>query len=79
MIRQQPEKAVPALIELLQDPDDWVRSMAALGLSCYREQAKSAVPALLQTLTNCSSGFRFFGTNALKAIEPSALTNVGSI
>jgi hypothetical protein len=79
MIRQQPEKAVPALIGLLQDPDDWVRSMAALGLSCYREQAKSAVPALLQTLTNCSSGFRFFGTNALKAIEPSALTNVGSI
>ncbi len=79
MIRQQPEKAVPGLMELLDDSDDWVRCMAALGLSCYREQAKPSVPLLLQTLSNCNSGFRFFGTNALKAIEPSALTNVGGI
>jgi hypothetical protein len=73
MIAQQPEEAVPALVELLRDSDDWVRCMAALGLSCYREQAKPAVPTLLQSLTNCTDAFRFFGTNALKSIDPKAL------
>ena len=79
MIRQQPEMAVPALTELLRDSDEWVRCMAALGLSCYREEAKPAVPFLLKSLTNCTSEFRFFGTNALKAIEPSVRTNAGRI
>ena len=73
MIGQQPERAVPALMPLLHDPDEWVRCMAALGLSCYRERAKEAVPALLQSLTNCTDSFRFFGTNALKSIDPNTV------
>jgi HEAT repeats len=80
MVHQQPEKAVPALIKLLDDPNQNVRCMAALGLSLYNSDAKAAVPALLEHLSNCTPGFVFFATNALKAIGPvtAASTNTNS-
>ncbi len=77
VIGQEPEKAVPTLIELLSDSNERVRCMAALGLAGYGEQAKAAVPVLLQNLTNCtSSDFRYFA-NALKCIDPKALASAG--
>jgi len=77
MLGQQPDRVVPVLTGLLHDPDNWVRCMAALGLSLYGDRAKSAVPVLLNCLTNCGSDFRFFGTNALKAINPAAASKAG--
>jgi HEAT repeat protein len=77
VVGQQPDRVVPALMELLDDPDDWVRSMAALGLSLFGDRAKLALPTLLQHLTNCTSQFRYFGTNALRAISPAAADKAG--
>lgn len=77
MVGEQPNSAVPALIELLHDKDDRVRCMAALGLEFYGEPAKPAVPALLSALTNCSSTFWPFGTRALVKIDPQAAAKAG--
>jgi len=77
MLHQQPERVVPGLIELLRDRDVWVRCMAALGLNLYGEPAKPAVPALLVSLTNCSSTFRSFATDALKKLDPQAAAVAG--
>ncbi len=69
MLHQQPEKAVPELMALLDDRDDWVRSMAALGLSLYRDKARAAAPKLREMLPNSSRQFEFFATNALRAMK----------
>lgn len=77
MLGQQPDTVVPALTALLSDPDGWVRNMAALGLSLYGTRAKPAVPALVKMLAKPSPDFEFFGTNALKAIDPVAAAKAG--
>ena len=77
MLGQQPDKVVPALIELLGDKDDWARCMAAVGLDLYGDPSKPAVPALLRSLTNCSAQFRSFGTHAVKKIDPQAAAKAG--
>jgi len=77
MLGQQPDKVVPALIELLSDKDEWVQCMAAVGLDLYGAPAKPAVPALLRSLTNSSSRFLSFGTHAVKKIDPQAAAEAG--
>ena len=77
LVHLQPEKVVPVLTEMLSDPNKDVRSMAALGLCMYGTQATSAVPTLLKQLTNSGPEFQFWGTNALKAIDPAAAARVG--
>ena len=77
MLGQQPDTVVPALTALLSDKDDWVRNMAALGLSLYGPRAKPAAPELLKLLAKPSPDFQFFGTNALKAIDPAAAAKAG--
>jgi hypothetical protein len=69
MLHQQPDKVVEELMALLDDRDDWVRSMAALGLSLYRDKARAAAPKLREMLPTSSRQFEFFATNALRAIK----------
>ena len=51
--------------------------MAALGLDCFGGKAKSAVPALLKLLVNPTPGFLYFGSHAVKRIDPVAAANAG--
>ena len=84
MLRQKPEQVVPVLTAMLSDPD--VRSMAALGLGCYGDQAKSAFPVLLkmfnapldnETEEEVAYALRRIDPAALLRIDPAAAAKAG--
>jgi len=56
-LRSAARPAVPALIELLQDPDKEVRASAASCLALLGPNAREAVPALMQTLNAEGNGW----------------------
>jgi HEAT repeat protein len=64
------KKAVPTLIQGLDDCDAEVRSEAALSLQILGDQAKDAVPALEIRLNDSNKGVRDRIVEALLAIEP---------
>ncbi len=65
-------KAVPALIEALQDKSGDVRWSAAIGLGYFGAQAKDAIPALQQAAQNDKDARVREGARvALGRIDPS--------
>ena len=68
----QSEVFVPALINALKDPNDFVRSSAARTLAKYGPAAKPAVPALIPLLNDPDWNVHRFAADALKKIDPEA-------
>jgi HEAT repeat protein len=61
-----PEKAVPVLVKLLQDPNRVVRASANHGLRAF------GTPTLIKLLTNPDVSVRSAATIALKLVDPKA-------
>jgi HEAT repeat protein len=60
--------AIPALIQALNDADEWVRVNAASALEEIGEPASSAAPALIQALNDADELVRVYAGRALGAI-----------
>jgi HEAT repeat protein len=71
-ISRCPERAVPALIQALEDPDENVRQSAMRALAAFGPHAKTAVPALIRALAHASESIRILATEALGSIGPGA-------
>lgn len=65
-----PGKAIPLLIEALQDPDEWIRYGAARALGTAGEEALPAVPALVAALHDESRRTRSEIASALSRVAP---------
>lgn len=72
-LHQEPDVAVPALIQCLQSPMSYVRENAAGALARFGEEAKSALPALTKTLGDPDSSVRLQAAAALRRINSGAL------
>ncbi len=70
-IHSQPEVFVPALTNLLKDPDKPVWHQAFWALGAFGRQAKEAVPVLVDLLNDPS--VHGSAADALKKIDPEAL------
>jgi HEAT repeat protein len=64
--------AVPTLIRLLGDQDDYVRVQSAQALAHLGPEAEVAVPALMTTLSDPQPGVRSSAAQALGTIGPAA-------
>ena len=73
------EDAVPALIQALQDQDEWVRSRATLALGRIGGGAEDAVPALMQTLQDKDVYVRKYAASALGSIGEGAIDAVPAL
>ena len=69
-ITNQPDIAIPALIEGLKVPHGQVRAGSAAALGNYGAQAHSAVPALLQCQDDAEWYVRQSVSNALQKLAP---------
>jgi HEAT repeat protein len=72
---RDPDVAVPALIQSLQDPDPypWIRANSAWALGRFGGEAKSAIPALTKALKDSDAGVRRQAADALERINPDVL------
>jgi len=78
-IGQQPDLAVPALLESLDGQDLWLRTFSALALGKFGERSKSAVPAI-QALLAEQRADGFYAAElrqALRKIDPTATFETG--
>jgi HEAT repeat protein len=64
------KEAVPPLIELLKDHDEFVRESGAAALEKIGPDAKTARPALVHALKDKGMLVRFFAALALVEIDP---------
>ncbi len=71
----QREQAIPALLNALNDHEDSIRCVAALGLG--QMQAASAIPALTLLLADPSGWVRGAASNALALIGEPAVPALG--
>jgi HEAT repeat protein len=65
-------KAVPTLLELLQDASIQKRKLAAWTLGNIGQGAVEAVPALLVALRDTNEGVRKMAREALEKVSPSS-------
>jgi len=72
--KQNPELAVPALIQSMEDKESQVRESAACALGDFGVEARAAVPALRRACTDTNKEVRMAATNALQQIGPSSVT-----
>ena len=77
MIGPEAKGAVPALCEVLQDPDALHRWLAAGVLGKIGPDAREAVPALLQATQDDDAKVRKAATEALNRIDPDAAAQAG--
>jgi hypothetical protein len=68
-LHREPDVAVPALIQCLQNSNFYVRENAAAALGRFGGEAKSAVPALTKALEDSDSSVRRHAAAALKRIN----------
>ncbi len=66
------EKAIPALITALKDPDGHVRQCAAQALGNICEESAAVVPALVELLKDKSTDVRVFAVQSLGEYGPEA-------
>ncbi len=71
------KSAVPALAQVLSDPDAGVRVVAAMALGDLGENARSAVPALLVATQDREPFIRKAAQDALKNIDPQEAARAG--
>jgi HEAT repeat protein len=71
-ISQCPERAVPALLQAMDDPDENVQQSAIRALAAFGPHAKTTVPALIRALAHASESIRILATEALGSIGPGA-------
>jgi HEAT repeat protein len=64
--------SVPALVDVLHDPDPELRRDAARALARIGSDAREAVPELIAALDDKDAGVRSFATRALGEIGPAA-------
>ena len=81
-IRLEPERAIPVLVQLLdesqnQPHSERIRGNAMSGLRQFGALAKPAVPSLLRLLNDANEDTRWQATNALKDIDPEAAVSAG--
>jgi HEAT repeat protein len=70
------KEAVPPLIELLKDQDEFVRESGAAALEKIGPDAKTARPALVHALKDKGMLVRFFAALALVEIDPTTVEAV---
>jgi hypothetical protein len=68
-LHQEPDLAVPALIQSLASADSYVRQNSAWSLGEFGTQARSAIPALQKALADSDANVRRSAASALKRIE----------
>ena len=68
----EPDAVVPALIDALQDKNNYVRRDAARALAAFGENAKGAVPALTARLRDDEPSVRKAAAQSLREIDPAA-------
>jgi hypothetical protein len=64
---------VPALINVLSDPDSSVQGSAAYALGQLKEEARPAVPELQRLMNGTDARLARAASNALYQIDPSTL------
>jgi HEAT repeat protein len=67
--RPQLVDALPTLVELLKDDDEWVRKYAASAIRDLGEEAHSVIPAVKQLLTDGDATTRGLAEEILKGID----------
>jgi HEAT repeat protein len=72
-IQGDPALVVPALIRLLEAPDDSVRREAAVALTKYGASAQSALPALEKRLADSKVHVQAAAVYALNVLRKSPL------
>jgi HEAT repeat protein len=68
----EPERAVPALTEALQDESGYVRHDAAWAIGTFGAEAREAVPALTVARNDQARNVRVAAVAALRRIDPLA-------
>ncbi len=76
-IHAEPELVVPALTNLLTNPDRDVRASTISSLELFGSGAKSAVPVLIQSLNDPNPPVRKLARSALQKIDPEAAAKIG--
>jgi hypothetical protein len=76
-IHAEPELVVPALTELLKDPNRDVRVSTISSLELFGSDAKPAVAALVQSLNDQDPLVRKLVQSALQKIDPETAAKVG--
>jgi HEAT repeat protein len=74
-IHVEPSRVVPALRDMLHDPDSFVRSGVVEALGEFGADAKIATPALVEFLNEPQNSM--FRRWAIDAIDPAAAAKAG--
>ena len=83
-IHQKPDRVIPILVEILAKPQSpqytqRIRTDAIQALRQLGAEAKPAVPTLVALLNDADAPIRSAATNALKSIDPGAVTTAGVV
>lgn len=76
-VHSRPELSLSALETMLKEPDVASRFQAAAALGCFGTAAKPAWNNLAACLNDPDETVRFFTTNALQKIDPTAAQQLG--
>ena len=76
-IHAEPQKVVPVLIALLNNPEGNIRLVSIRSLQAFGSDARSAVPALLNLLKDQKDLVRKAAAQALIVIDPEAAARAG--
>lgn len=71
-IKSDAKPAIPILIELLRDQDEYIRASAAEALSRIGAEPKVIVPLLIELLGDSSENVRYSAVNAIGEVGPEA-------
>jgi hypothetical protein len=74
-MKEEPDLAIPPLIEALGDTNEMIRNSAIYCLGDFGSKAKAAMPKLIPLTTDRNNGVRKLATNALDKIDPAWQTN----
>jgi HEAT repeat protein len=74
-ITNEPDLAIPPLIEALGDTNELIRNTAIYCLGHFNSKAKAAMPKLISLTTDGHIEVRKLATNALDKIDPAWQTN----